>query len=139
MSNLTQLNENLFNLFEEVKTGKVDLEKAKILNVTAGNIIKNAKTQLDALRLSDSIGITVSEIVPSVKQEVLPQKSRPVVKKENTPDVNPVHKKPASKNMREVKIEMDDFAVKLGYNDRLDAIRGLKEKGFNDLFNNRNQ
>jgi hypothetical protein len=133
MSNLTQLNSNLFDLFERVKSGNVDLEKAKVLNITAGNIIKNAKTQLDALRLSDNLGIKISEIIPAVDRVELPAKQEKPAQKPTESK-----KKPESKSMRQLLIEMDDFAVQIGYRDRLDAIVSLKEKGFKELFDNRN-
>ena len=139
MSNLTQLNESLFEVFNKVKDKSMDLDRARVLNATASTIINNAKTQLDALKLSEKIGMVPSDILPAI------EKTNPINKAVNAISISAnTAKLQESKSVfikktpREILIEMDNFAVKIGYNDRLDAIRALKEKGFEELFNNRN-
>jgi hypothetical protein len=136
MSNLTQLNTNLFELFNQVKDKSMDLDRARVLNATASTIINNAKTQLDALKLSEKIGMVPSDILPVI------EKTNPINKAINAGSITKMqvaNRLPEIKTPRELLIEMDNFAVKIGYTDRLDAMRALKEKGFEVLFNNRNK
>lgn len=121
MNTLSDLNNNLFELFEDIKTGKVDLKKANALNNTATNIVKNAKTQIDALKLSDKIGLIPGQILPAVER------------------IHPAQKAPgigAKKTGNELIKSQDAFAKTLGYENRLAAILSLTNPVFEDKYFN---
>jgi hypothetical protein len=50
---LTDLRETLFATLEAVKTGAVDLDKARQINEIAKTIVDTAKVEVDYLRVTD--------------------------------------------------------------------------------------
>lgn len=130
MNNLQSLNEKLFSLFDKVESGEIDPTVARELNNTASIIVKNTKTQLDAVKSFDTYGCIPQGIIDQTttlssdkKPQQLPQPKVPA----------PVL--PSSKQLR---ADQDAFAKTIGYDNYLDAITKLKVKGFNKLFKNRN-
>lgn len=130
MNNLQSLNEKLFNLFDKVEAGTIDPTVARELNNTASIIVKNAKTQLDAVKSFDNYGSIPAGIIEqtttlssAAQQPQLPAPKAPA----------PVL--PSSKQRR---ADQDAFAKQIGYENYLDAITKLKASGFNELFENRN-
>lgn len=47
MKNIEELRNNLSTLFEQIKTGQMDVKAAAEMNNTAGKIISTLKVQLD--------------------------------------------------------------------------------------------
>jgi hypothetical protein len=121
MNTLSDLNNKLFELFEDIKTDKVDLKKAQALNSTATIIVKNAKTQIDALKLSDKIGLIPGQILPAVERLHPAQKAASIGIAFPGNDL--------------IKAQ-DKFAVKLGYENRLAAVVALTNKVFEDKYFN---
>lgn len=125
MSDLTVLNEKLFELFDSVSKGDTDIKKAQALNATASNIIKNTKTQIDAFKLSDRTGFIIKTATPAVER-IGPAK------------IPQSHKIPSSridlKTKRANLLNEDAFAKVLGYEDRLSAIVKLTAKVFQQKY-----
>lgn len=53
MNNLTELNEILFQTLRDVKDDKIDIKKAQSITNVSNSIIQNAKTQLQAYKLTN--------------------------------------------------------------------------------------
>jgi len=53
MKNITDLRNELINVFDQVKKDSIDLDKAKELNRTAGKIISTLNVQLKANELCE--------------------------------------------------------------------------------------
>lgn len=119
MSDLSNLSDNLHQLFNDIKNKNIDLDQAKAMNSTASNIINISKTQISALQAADKLGFMPEGIVPQTVQSITTTKT--------TVPANP---------SRETKLEMENFAIKIGYTSRLEAIRDLKLEQFNELFLN---
>lgn len=56
LNNLQLLNDNLFDLFDEVKNGKIDIEKANAMIGISNTIINNAKVQLQGIKQFHELG-----------------------------------------------------------------------------------
>jgi len=111
---IQDLNTQLGDLFNSVKDGKIEIDKAKALTNIGATMIKGAKTQLDALKLQDQLGEVPTGIInTTVKQEPKPIKIAPASNQ----------------------LTMDQFAQSLGYENRLAAIVALKEKEFERQYN----
>ncbi|MFT7283311.1 hypothetical protein [Nonlabens sp.] len=121
MNTLSDLNNSLFELFEDIKTDKIDIKKANALNSTATIIVKNAKTQIDALKLSDKIGLVPGQILPIVERIHPAQKAPAIAIKNTGNDLNRLQEK---------------FAKTLGYENRLAAVVALSSKVFEERYFN---
>lgn len=55
MRNITDLRDNLSTLFEQIKSGEVDVKHAAEMNNTAGKIIASLKVQLDYAELRKDV------------------------------------------------------------------------------------
>lgn len=55
-NNLQTLNDNLFELFNQVKDGKIDIEKANTMVGISNTIINNAKVQLQGIKQFHELG-----------------------------------------------------------------------------------
>lgn len=130
MNNLQSLNEKLFSLFDKVESGEIDPVVARELNNTASIIVKNTKTQLDAVKSFDTYGAIPQGIInqtTTLSSDKKPQQLQQAKA--------PAPVLPASKQLR---ADQDAFAQQLGYKNYLDAVTKLKASGFNQLFKNRN-
>ena len=56
MNNLNTLSEQLFSTLDDLKNGKIKREDAKVMKEIAGTLINNAKTQLEAFKITKGIG-----------------------------------------------------------------------------------
>jgi hypothetical protein len=50
---ISDLRETLFDVIADVRSGKLDVEKAKAVNGLASSIIDTAKVEVDYLRIND--------------------------------------------------------------------------------------
>lgn len=119
--NLGNLNEKLHQLFDDVKAGKIDHDKARTLNSTAANIVKNAKAQLDAVKMYDQMGMVPANILPQINKSLDTDTSGPSM----------VPRALLTK-------KQDEFAKTLGYNSRLEALTKMTDAQFTELFENQN-
>lgn len=125
MSNLAQLNDKLFELWDDVKNNKIDPATAKTLNHTAGNIINNAKVQLNAIKTARTAGMLPQGLVDD---------SMVVIEQKKT-SRNPTDKSvDFSEPTREQRELMEKFAKSEGFESRLAHIRRVGAPKFNDLF-----
>lgn len=125
MNDLTTLNDNLFEVFDLVKQGRMDLKQAQVLNSTASNIIKNTKAQLDALKLADRTGYVMQTAAPALQKltAAIPEQRKKLrlSKFDNF-------------NKQEILQKKEQFARSLGYDSRLSAVVALTEKVFDQKF-----
>jgi hypothetical protein len=54
--NISDLRELLFNTIADVRSGAVDVEKAKIVNELSKTIVESAKVEVDFIRQTDAEG-----------------------------------------------------------------------------------
>lgn len=103
--NLDKLNEGLFDLFEGLKKGTIEVDKANAMTNVANTIINNAKVQLQGLKQMQDSGIV------------------PISLKDSTP-----------KMIGDIYDEKLEFAKKLGHKNLAEAISKLGKENFNKLF-----
>ena len=61
MKNIEELRNNLSSLFDQIKTGQMDVKAAAEMNNTAGKIISTLKVQLDYAARHEYIATTVTQ------------------------------------------------------------------------------
>lgn len=132
---LTDLNEKLFDLFDQVQEKKIPVKRADMLIKTAGTIINNYKTQIQAVNTLNKVSKTggaSNKIHLEVDDVIGNSSSAHSPAQELRDKILPL----SSLSKKGVTLEQEKYAVSLGYDSRLGAITDLTSLRFEAMFEN---
>ena len=110
-NNLSELNDILFDTLRGIKDGKIPAEQAHAIIGVSNNIINNAKTQLQAYKLTNGkVGVQTFIGLPGPSEAILQSKDR--------------------------FLQMNEFALLKGHHSITDAMSKMGKAKFEQEFSN---
>lgn len=132
-NNLTELNNILFDTLRGLKDGSIDKSKTKEITNVSNTIINNAKTQLEAFKLTKSKETLSSFSLSSSESNV--EKLEVNTVGFDTKKTEFVKQKKPLLNKKDTYSQKHDFSIISGYGSVGEALSKIGKKAFEDEFN----